>query len=464
MLLLLGTWIPTSESSVAMERTSDMEDTPSPPWAAEDSSPSKWVVAAAVASASADDTTTTAATTAPLGSAFVTPSRKIASTVGALSRSGLVSPSAATSTSPPKHGLSSNKNETAMKRRSPRGPPEGFVLSARVVTNATDGLSYFVDLIREDAATKMRAENTFQEDSTVPKPENQSQPDITLATETSSASPSPSLSPPFVLPFSECGAAGSATPHFFLQHSSFRHFPAGADPSTWTTVGSQPQLIVALKPLEIQVSGNDQETRLFEPGDVILLEDTAGRGHKIRSPTRDDLSILIIALPPHVSKSQHHNQNYDIFFRSVLGPFRGKAKGPCQDSSRTTSRRDILPRHHPLFLSRDFSSPSLLMAAKGRSGRPWTVGAVVRRSILTVLGSTLSSAAVLALSGKARSWVAVAFGAICAVGMGTVGAVVGGERALEHVEGWFVRRSWHRHGNEIQTDLKQNEEKIEDQA
>ena len=44
-----------------------------------------------------------------------------------------------------------------------------------------------------------------------------------------------------------------------------------------------PRLMVALSSLMITVSRNNEESRKFNPGDVILMKDTLGKGHKMNA-------------------------------------------------------------------------------------------------------------------------------------------------------------------------------------
>uniref|UniRef100_A0A7S4SAD9 Uncharacterized protein n=1 Tax=Ditylum brightwellii TaxID=49249 RepID=A0A7S4SAD9_9STRA len=178
-------------------------------------------------------------------------------------------------------------------------PPEGFTLAARVLTDHDTGLSYFAPL----------------------------------------SSPSD-----LQIPFLECGAVGSTTEPIEIKHGTFRHFPSGADPSSFTT-SPHAQLVVALHPLELTVSGNKQESRVFQPGDVILLEDTMGKGHKMRALSSGeekgqygeerDLSVFMLTLPHH--HHHHHekgNSNIIANHMSVFGlPLKQHAKNskPCEN-------------------------------------------------------------------------------------------------------------------------------------
>ena len=67
-----------------------------------------------------------------------------------------------------------------------------------------------------------------------------------------------------------------------------------------------PQLLVVLKPLELTVSGNGGESRRFQAGDCVLLEDTVGKGHKLSPVGGEELSVLMLALPRHHHAHHHH--------------------------------------------------------------------------------------------------------------------------------------------------------------
>jgi quercetin dioxygenase-like cupin family protein len=47
---------------------------------------------------------------------------------------------------------------------------------------------------------------------------------------------------------------------------------------------------------EIEVTASDGETRLFLPGDVLLLEDTTGKGHKSKVTSEEDLIFAVVQL------------------------------------------------------------------------------------------------------------------------------------------------------------------------
>ena len=166
----------------------------------------------------------------------------------------------------------------------PTNPPQGFLLAARIVTSPHDGLSYFLDVPEANIKMMMTIPYTFV----------------------------------------ECGRnIESSTESFPLEDMVVRHLPAGADIGHWVNLGGgvtvdpdeeddkgsspryingnhdgRPKLLVALSPIEILVSGNEEESRTFNPGEIILMEDTLGKGHKMRANSRGkDLSVIMISLP-----------------------------------------------------------------------------------------------------------------------------------------------------------------------
>jgi quercetin dioxygenase-like cupin family protein len=47
---------------------------------------------------------------------------------------------------------------------------------------------------------------------------------------------------------------------------------------------------------EVETTASDGETRLFHSGDVLLLEDTAGKGHKSRVTSKEDYIAAVVQL------------------------------------------------------------------------------------------------------------------------------------------------------------------------
>ena len=209
-----------------------------------------------------------------------------------------------------------SNDDTKFDQYSGRGsvqkPPHGFKLAGRVVTSPSDGLSYFLD-----------------------------SPQVTSEDEAGN-SDDLMMTIPYV--YLECGPTiESTTEAFPLTDMVLRHFPASASMGHWVNLGGgitlendsmteegeggdgeyidtngkhegQPKLLIALSPIEITVSGNDEESRIFNAGDVILMEDTLGKGHKmnaapslrdgddhisktIDSSRGQDMIVLMVSLP-----------------------------------------------------------------------------------------------------------------------------------------------------------------------
>ena len=226
-------------------------------------------------------------------------------------------------------------------------PPQGFQLSARIVTSTSDGLSYFLDTPEDSKALEL--DNWM-------------------------------MNIPYT--YVECGpTVESTTESFLLEDMVVRHFPHGAAMGHWanlaggvtfdkskTEVGKtdteaesytsdyidgHPKLLVALSPIEITVSGNDEETRLFYPGEVVLMEDTLGKGHKMRAARvsldendskihGQDLKVMMVSLP--------HSVHY------TLSDLNDYARHQRSKSSRTEGVHADTPSEHP--------SPSTYYGAK----------------------------------------------------------------------------------------------------
>ena len=202
-----------------------------------------------------------------------------------------------------------NNFDHNLGRSSIQKPPPGFKLSARIVTSPSDGLSYFLDFPQSSSDDDDDDGNADESMMTIP----------------------------YV--YLECGPTiESTTEAFPLTDMVLRHFPASASMGHWVNLGGgitleriddeqegvnngsstyigtidehegQPKLLIALSPIEITVSGNDEESRIFKPGDVILMEDTLGKGHKMNAapwsrddndgpPRGQDMIVLMASLP-----------------------------------------------------------------------------------------------------------------------------------------------------------------------
>jgi len=256
-------------------------------------------------------------------------------------------------------------------------PPEGFTLAARVLTDHDTGLSYFAP---------------------------------------------PSSPSDLQIPFLECGAVGSTTEPIEIKHGTFRHFPSGADPSSFTT-SPHAQLVVALHPLELTVSGNKQESRVFQPGDVILLEDTMGKGHKMRALSSGeekgqygeerDLSVFMLTLPHH--HHHHHekgNTNIIANHMSVFGL--GGHPKPCEN--------ELDPAYTTLLPKRSDRNGGIINPFRREN---------IHKVLFGGIGASLSSVAVVKLFKVVPMLMSVGFGTACLVGGGTCAIVWGGEALMD---------------------------------
>ena len=250
----------------------------------------------------------------------------------------------------------------------------GFVISGHVVA-ADDGLSYFA---------------------------------------TTSSSPTGLLT----IPFTDCGPVGSVTEQLPLKDIKFRHFPALAETS-WAKV-KQTQLVVCLHPLEVIVSGNHEEVRTFEAGDVILFEDTVGKGHKLRAPLalsetdkklpfeERTLSVMSFNLPQHKPVAATLNFDKDI----------------NHSSSKPCLLHDVEEEDTPTVYNPQNSDVMWF----GRSRRRWILGGV---------GLTISSALTLTLSHIVPANYSVKMGQGCLVGASVYASVKG----FEALEDEIIRRT-----------------------
>ncbi|KAL3771802.1 hypothetical protein ACHAW5_005357 [Stephanodiscus triporus] len=184
-------------------------------------------------------------------------------------------------------------------------PPQGFRLAGRIVTSPSDGLSYFLDAPQVDPG-----DSNGDWMMTIP------------------------------YRYLECGPTiESTTEAFPLTDMVLRHFPHSATMGHWMNLGGgvtienvinegedgegtryfdtdannegHPKLLVALSPIEITVSGNNEESRLFNPGDVILMEDTLGKGHKMNA------APVIYDKAQHSKKTDAHGQDLFVIMVSL---------------------------------------------------------------------------------------------------------------------------------------------------
>ena len=241
------------------------------------------------------------------------------------------------------HPISEIKLDNLLHDLAEHTPPEGFAMSARVVSSS-DGLSYFSDDV-----------------------------------------------PDFRIPFLECGTVGRTTQPIQLRHLAFRHLPPQKASPAWSNTGPIPQIVVCLHPLQITVSGAPTEPREFEAGDVILMEDSMGQGHKISALNNEekDLSVLILTL----------NQRHQAKLSS-------KSK-PCSSPYSVLSK----PSHTQKYLN-------------------------FRRLFLTSAGLGVSSLLTFFLGKVAPHVLAVGVGGACVIVGGTCGVVYAGENFMNEYDNW----------------------------
>jgi len=177
--------------------------------------------------------------------------------------------------------------------------PLGFKLDGRVVTSPSDGLSYFLDAPKDNVGMM-----------TIPYSYLECGPTIESSTEAFST---------LDMVLRHLPASAQSVSHWtnlgggITIESSFDDVEEGVDDTTKYIdtdgdVEPRPILVVALSPIDITVSGNNEESRVYQPGSVILMEDTVGKGHKIRaapvvndsaaeSSNAQDMSLLMVTLP-----------------------------------------------------------------------------------------------------------------------------------------------------------------------
>ncbi|MBX2999999.1 MAG: cupin domain-containing protein [Caldilineaceae bacterium] len=76
---------------------------------------------------------------------------------------------------------------------------------------------------------------------------------------------------------------------------AFARFPAGFESAEWHTNPCRRLVVVLSGEGEVEVSNG--EVRRFTTNDVILQEDTSGKGHRTRVTGSTDLVCLVIDLP-----------------------------------------------------------------------------------------------------------------------------------------------------------------------
>jgi len=340
---------------------------------------------------------------------------------------------AGTAAPPGTEGRNTNTSTTSHQDSGSGGdivPPDGFVLASRIVS--VDGLSYFVDSAEDDM----------------------------VDSELSVLGPPPVLGD-LTIPFLDCGAVGSFTDAMSMRDCSFRHLPSGAEPFGWSTVDT-PQIMVALQPLEVTVSGGggddglEATRRNFRAGDVLLFEDTEGKGHKMKAapvkkkgatggklaPTpslHPDMSVLIISLPKR--HASHHRAGTGTGASSGSGggsedktairlpALFGKRKNHNKEND--TANGDP-PR--PCLVETDGTYSSLgPPASQTLSDVLPSPGRIIRGAV----GAVLSALATDRWLGRGQPRVSGWLGGCALVVGGTCGFAAVGEGTLESLADWW---------------------------
>ncbi|VEU34556.1 unnamed protein product [Pseudo-nitzschia multistriata] len=283
---------------------------------------------------------------------------------------------------------------------------KGFEITTRVYTDPQDKLAHFDDVLSND--------------------------------ETSSSTPESSLPPtvPIVLPYWECGVSGSTTVPVPLSSLTIRHLLGGSKPGSFEegcgrgdTVGvgggigrgggsnhddTHPRLVVPLTSLEIVL--NSGQMRIFQPGDVILLENCLTGGHILQGHEGNDMIVMLLTLP-----HAYHHAGKDRNSLSSIFENNFWKQSPCKtglvgnNNDRTESRKNIVV--------------------------PWSRSSRIRRRLgLGIIGAGVSLAMADFLGKVAPLALALAAGGgLVAVG-GTYSIIRLGEYGLDELDFWHERR------------------------
>ena len=242
---------------------------------------------------------------------------------------------------------------------------------------------------------------------------------------------------PVVLPYWECGVAGSTTVPVPLSSLTVRHLLGGSKPGSFETgcgrgetvgvsgrgIGAannenkHPRLIVPLTTMEIVL--NSGQTRIFLPGDVILLENCLTGGHILQGHEGHDMVAMMLTLPhAYVHSGKQKNSLSSIFEKNFW------KQNPCNTGLASSGGEQGLGSQGP-----------------GGDLVQWTKSKRVRRRLgLGVIGAGISLALADFLGKVAPLKLAVvAGGGLVATG-GTIGIVKLGELALDELDFWNERR------------------------
>ena len=342
-------------------------------------------------------------------------------------------------------------------------PPEGFHITAAVYTGA-DGLSHFWindehGLVENDESAQPTSENSTSSGESPPlkKPKTSRLPHI---------------------PFLECNAVGSTTATLPFKHGTIRHFPCGAEPKSFSPTPHPGQLLICLSRLELIVSGNSEETRTFEPGDVILLEDTLGNGHKLRAACGEshyqDMTVMLLTLahpaehdpPPMASpfiKSPTKSGGGWSIFKKAAKSKDSAIPAPCRTeydpsfSSYYDATDDTIPASVDTEdESLTATEPNAILSNPNPGSIKFLVWNANRKRtiVLAGIGSAASVVGSIWLSKVAPIFVTLVFGGGCLAVGGTCAFVSVGDKLLDNVDTWY--REWQYRQSLTQTQSQDN--------
>jgi len=314
---------------------------------------------------------------------------------------------------------------------------KGYEITMRVYTDPHDKLAHFDDTFLEDDSKKNNKNNDSGDDNTTTNNKNKNKNNN-------------AKSKPIVLPYWECGVAGSTTVPVPLSSMTVRHLLGGSKPGSFEagcgrgdTVGgggiggmgigrgmgigqhnnddTHPRLVVPLTPLEIVL--NSGQTKIFQPGDVILLENCLTGGHILQGHEGHDMIVMLLTLPhPYHHAGKDRNSLSSMFEKNFW------KQNPCKTGLANTEGGNGLNNGQ----NRQGEFGELVR---------WTQSSKLQRRLgLGVIGAGISMALADFLGKVAPLALAVlAGGGLVAMG-GTYGIVKLGEYGLDELDFWHERR------------------------
>lgn len=302
---------------------------------------------------------------------------------------------------------------------------KGFEITTRVYTDPHDKLAHFDETFLDEKDNDSDSDTTTTDGSTTKNAK------------------SPPPTKPIVLPYWECGVAGSTTVPVPLSSLTVRHLLGGSKPGSFekgcgrgetTGIGgglgmgmglgggsnnddTHPRLIVPLTTMEIVL--NSGQTRIFEPGDVILLENCLSGGHILQGHEGHDMVVLLLTLPhPYHHAGKDRDSLSSIFEKNFW------KQNPCKTGlANNGSEGDASKKRNRGELAR------------------WSRSYRLRRRLgLGIIGSGISLAMADFLGKVAPLALAVAAGGTLVAMGGTYGIVRLGEYGLDELDYWQERR------------------------